>query len=114
MIGGSSGGKYLNTCLRFDLAGEAWEQMPSMQVARQQSSSCFLSGNLYAFCGLNGDKGLLQSIEKLRVFALASEQKQQAWQLIPEGNFAADFSPRCSLVACPLNSTQILIMGGRS
>ena len=86
--------------------------MPSMQVGREKSSSCSLDGYLFAFCGYNANQGQLKSIEKLRVVRSASEQNQESWQLIPVANIASSLTPRESVVACPLNETKILIMGG--
>ena len=71
---GGSKGKILKSCIRFDLEGEAWDQMPNMKVARRSHSSCFLAGFLYVFCGegeskhnLDNGANYLCSIEKLRI-----------------------------------------------
>ena len=83
----------LNSCLRFDLAGNEWLEMPSMQVARTQSSSCSLAGSLYVFCGYNNERGgFLNSIEKLSLFESASEQNQQVWQLLHDNNETPDLT----------------------
>ena len=104
----------LKSCLRFDLAKDTWEEMPSMQEDRREASSCALAGYLYVFCGHKHGRYNLNSIEKLQLVDSASEQNQQVWQLIPTSNLASDFTARKSPVACPLNKTQILIMGGQT
>ena len=51
LIGGEEDGIYLKTCLRYDIAANAWEQMPPMQISRTANSSCLLGDKLYVFCG---------------------------------------------------------------
>ena len=88
--------------MRFDFEWERWENdLPPLQTARWNSSSCSLAGYVYVFCGED-----ITTIEKLRVVASLSEQKQQVWQIIESNNL---FSIRSWPVACPLNPDLILI-----
>ena len=50
--------QWVSTCMSIDLlsgnttaATSSWVDMPSMQEARKQSSSCALAGYVYVFCG---------------------------------------------------------------
>ena len=54
--------------LSSNAAAAGWVDMPSMQEARERSSSCTLAGHVYVFCGY-GQNGRLISIEKLRLVA---------------------------------------------
>ena len=83
-----------------------------MNEARRECSSCALAGHLYVFCGYNSN-GDLQSIEKLRVVESCSEQKMQAWEVI-QTSIDSSFRVRRLVVACPLDETRILIMGGKT
>ena len=65
---------------------------------------------MYVFCGYNTDRDL-QSIEKLRIVESCSEQNLEAWEVIETSHYS--FPPRRLVVACPLDETRILIMGGR-
>ena len=113
LIGGHVEQDYwLNTCLRFDVIKSRWEQMPSMNKARQMCSSCALAGHLYVFCGYNYN-GDLHSIEKLRIVKSCSEQKMEAWEVI-QTSIDSDFRVQRLVVACPLDETRILIMGGKT
>ena len=79
LIGGHAAPEhFLNTCLRFDLIESKWEQMPSMNEARRECSSCALAGHLYVFCGYNTN-GDLRSIEKLRIVESYGGQLKEAW-----------------------------------
>ena len=107
LVGGYSaaeGKEYLTSCMRLVLTSYrgTWEQMPSMNVARTGCSSCSLAGYAYVFGGRNND-GLLNSIEKLRVFEPLDEQMRQEWQLIPAENFVPQLTPRSVSVVCALN-----------
>ena len=42
-----------------------------------------------------------------------TEQMQQEWQLIPDSNIIPSFTKRSGVIACPINQTQILLMGGQ-
>ena len=55
---------------RYDINKDAWEEMPGLNLARAIAGACFLGGNIYIFCGYNGQ--YLNSIEKLNVNTIAS------------------------------------------
>ena len=103
--------EFLNSCLRFDLSRQEWEPMPSMNVARVLSSSCVLGDHrVFVFCGMSST-GFLQSIEVLQIRDSASEQMREAWQLVPL-NLISELTPRSYAVVCPVNQSEILVMGG--
>ena len=37
-------------CLRYDISGDQWKEMPNMLQARSSHSSCVLAGYNYVFC----------------------------------------------------------------
>ena len=39
---------------RYDIEKDAWEEMPRLNQARSLAGACFLGGNIYVFCGYNG------------------------------------------------------------
>lgn len=115
LIGGKEvGGLRTDSCIRFDLEAGNWEEMPPMNVARSESSSCALAGFLYVFCGIDIDDDISLSIEKLQLVPSAKIQKWYVWQLIPNINIAPDLTERSFPVVCPLNDREILIMGGHT
>ena len=78
LIGGyfKQGSEYVSHhCLRFELASNSWQKMPSMNVSRYGCSSCYVAGSLYVFCGISNDN-YVNSIEKLKIIASLSEQKE--------------------------------------
>ena len=62
-------------CLRFDLALNTWQKMPSMKIGRFLCSSCLVADFLYVFCGISKNRAL-NSIEKLKIFPSSSDQKK--------------------------------------
>ena len=81
-----------------------------MKIARTRTASCFLASYLYVFCGdHHGNKR--KAVERLKIEASEDRQMEQAWQLICLKSKTI-LSPRTRPVACPLNDSQILIMGG--
>ena len=104
----------LNTCMRYDMLEGTWQWMPSMREERSFVSSCSLGGYIYVINGKNKYGKTSKIIEKLPVKLSLSEQKQQVWQSIPVSNFRREFTPRILSIACPITSTQILIMGGKA
>ena len=100
----------LNQARRYDLRSKTWEDLPRMKVARQAPSSCVLDGTVFVFCGIKGgDETPLSSVEML-TDAGASLDLIEGWRLItiPE----ATLSPRWMPGVAPLNSEQIVVMGG--
>ena len=84
--------------------------MPTLQVARFGSSSCFIGGYIYAFCGDNG--GNLSTIERLNYVDNPAEQATQVWELIPAENFSPNFVPTSFSLVTTLNDEEVVIMGG--
>lgn len=80
-----------------------------MNEARWTSSSCVHGDYLYTFGG--GDlQGYINSIEKLQVKGELGPASR-AWQLIPASQ-VPNFTQRASPVTCPLNSDEIVLIGG--
>ena len=83
-----------------------------MKQARQSHSSCYLGGFIYVCCG-EGDNGLLNSVERLKILeSNPSNQPSQSWQLLSLQNFPSNFQPRQWLLVSAINEQDILIMGG--
>lgn len=111
LIGGQAGTK-LKSVLRFDLKFNQWQEMSQLKFARQGHSSCYLGDYIYVCCG-EGESGLLNSVERLRILQdHPSNQASQIWQLVPQQNFPSNFHPRQWLLTSPINDSEILIMGG--
>ena len=51
LLGGKAGAERLGSCYRFDYQRSEWQEMPSLQVSRANSSSCVLGNYLYTFGG---------------------------------------------------------------
>ena len=83
-----------------------------MNVARYACSSCPLAGFLYVFCGMGECSKYENSIERLPLVESTPTQKDQSWMLIYSAGMNPGFPPRYSAIACPLNFSQIVIMGG--
>ena len=81
--------------------------MPRLNQARSLAGACFLGGNIYVFCGYNGQQ--LNSIEKLNVNAIASGKA--AWQLIQPS--LTELSPRIYFSVAAITSDKIAILGGQ-
>ena len=113
-IGGWDGGRTLQACTKFKYWSNKWETVPNLCTARAWCSSCQTGNKLYAFCGYQTGwftNGRLNSIEKIEI---SYPMTDKVWQLIPQTNFDADFTPRASVVVVPVGSTRILICGGSS
>ena len=67
----SGNDEYMNTCLRYSVEKDIWEDMPFMNEGRMAHSSCFLEPKLYVFGGRNAD-GVMSSIESLKITLDAS------------------------------------------
>ena len=113
LLGGKVAGALQKSCLRYDLDENVWLPMPDMQVARAASSSCYIAGYVYVLCGGHKDSKWPNSIEKLFISESTSEQLQQSWHFIPMKNVASELTPRTNFIACPINKTEIVIMGGQ-
>ena len=106
LIGGMTEGNFktylLKTCMRYDMMGNFWDlQMPQMQVARCNSSSCMLGDRLYVFCGVNSTENS-PSVERLVISESINEQKCYAWEAITISNISENFNKRQCQVVCPL------------
>ena len=80
-----------------------------MNEARWSSGSCVHGDYLYTFGG-HRNGGYINSIEKLQVKGELGPASR-AWQLIPASQ-VPNYSPRTWTVACPLNSDEIVLLGG--
>jgi len=101
----------LATVSRYEIATNSWSKGPQLNIARCNSSACFLGGNIYVFGGQNRQYQMTNSIEKLRVASLNSVGgKATVWILIKPARAA--LLPRASPAFYPINSNEIVILGG--
>ena len=67
----------LTSVERYDIANDAWEEMPHLNESRADHSSCALATAVYVFGGFKGLHTWLTSVEKLETRDLKA-----GWQLI--------------------------------
>ena len=108
LIGGANRDDYMNSCVRYDVQKNQWEDMSFLNEGRMSHSSCFLGDKIYVFAGRNA-QGLIDSIESLKITIDPTQQFTKNWKLIYEEN---EFEPREALLCAPLNESEIVIMGG--
>ena len=105
-----------------------WSVCPKMTIGRASHSLCVINDWIYAICG-QSDLGPLSTIERLQVSRIGTEQSM--WQKMqlrapPGSEQAANLDteddkygegllpPRMNLMAAPIGSQQIVILGGYS
>ena len=54
---------------KYDVGTDRWSLVPSLNIARENCSSCCLNDSLYVFCGFSYKRGYLNNIECLDVKA---------------------------------------------
>lgn len=93
-----------------------WEPLPQLNIARECHASCAIRGSdLYVFCGFDAEGSVINSIEQYRCDLKSQSATSAAdarWNLI---SLPADtqLTPRTFPAVQALNSSEILIMGGR-
>ena len=111
--------QYLNTCQYYSLEGKRWNLHKNLIVERAGAGSCYLNQRIFVFFGYHNSRSL-NSVESLRVTSDTtysdsdSFQQQEGWQLIIDESYGANinFTPRRWTTVCPLNSKEIIILGG--
>ena len=111
MVGGRSDHNWLKFCFTYDIETHTIKILPEMNEARWSSGSCVHGDYLYTFGG-HRNGGYINSIEKLQVKGELGPASR-AWQLIPASQ-VPNYSPRTWTVACPLNSDEIVLLGGNA
>ena len=81
--------------------------MPELNQERTNAGACVLQAKIYVFCGSSDNE--INSIEAISETALISNSTAR-WQLIEAPRNV--LSSRTSLTVCPINDTEIVIMGG--
>ena len=107
-IGGTLDDTCSSTVARHDLAEDSWSEMPSLNVARSQASSCILGRRVYVFGGCGDGESYLNSIEYLKLSSRQDESQGLAWMIVS----LEMVTPRINPVLCPLNERQIVLIGG--
>ena len=111
IIGGSiQETQYLQSCLLYNLANESVSALPHLNQKRRTSSSCFLDNKLYTFCG-RSEHGYLNTIEMLAMDPSSGHQGNNNWRLL-QGVYPSVLKARANCIACPINASEIVIMGG--
>ena len=101
---------YVSTVSYYDIAGNTWKGLKAkLNIARYWHSACTLNGIVYVFCGCDGGKYFLNSIEMISESSLLANATT-LWQLI---NVAENIlTKRSTPAVAPLNDTEIAILGG--
>lgn len=95
----------------FDLEKKEWMFAPFLNFSRSGHSSCVLGHSIYVFCGVHFSNLATNTIEKLEPTSM-DLSKRSRWTLINVPK--TELTPRYWPVAVPLNTTQIVIMGGKN
>ena len=95
------------TC--FDIKTNKWRVAPSLNIARYMHASCAIGKTVYVFCGKVPGLLITNSIERSRV---TGRSQMEPWELLQVNG--SSLAPRHSLGVCPLNQTEIVIIGGQS
>ena len=66
-IGGTIDNTCSNAVWRHDLAEDSWSEMPTLNVARSQASSCVVGHRAYVFGGCGSADSYFNSIEYLKL-----------------------------------------------
>ena len=98
-IGGTIGNTCSDAVARHDLAEDSWSEMPTLNVARSQASSCVLGHRAYVFGGCGDGDSYLNSIEFLKL--PSGESQGLAWVIVSLDMI----TPRMNSIMCPLNET---------
>ena len=112
--GGSKGGEAQRKTLFYNVERDEWKEGPDMNVAREYHSSCSFADFTYVIGGRT-QNGMTDSIERLNSTEIVSRCYplffwSHTWQHI---QVAGSSLPAChSALVCPLNDTEIIIMGG--
>lgn len=115
---------FLSSVHKYDIQNDSWSRAPALSKPRVGHASCTLNDMIYVFCGgvVNpddnddiGEPNPDNSIEFLNARALINGTAQVTWQLVQlaEPN-SSPLSARFLPVVAPLNSTEIVILGGDS
>ena len=107
-IGGIKEDKHQKLVSLLQLKNDTWRNTSQLNHARAYASSCYHGKDVYVFCG--HQNGLpINSIEAVSS-DIVNQNTKARWRLIELEQ--GSISPRYHFVVSPLNSTQILIMGG--
>jgi len=82
-----------------------------MNYARSGHASCTLGLSVFVFCGIHEYSLSTNTVERLQPFSL-DPSKSKRWELIHVSD--TEMSPRYWPVAQALNSSEIVIMGGKN
>ena len=98
----------------YDVHTDRWPtKAPCLNQARASHSSCALGNMLYVLCGRQKNR-LLNSIECIDAQQLVTQSKTcpaPQWTLIEID--PTDFKPRVYELVAPLNSQELVILGGQ-
>lgn len=88
--------------------------MPNLKFHRRRAAGCALGDHIYAFGGQGVNKRrLVSSIERLNVAeTLEAGEETTSWELIEISQ--SDLRPRMNAIISPINSRQLVIIGGQS
>ena len=94
----------------YKIAENSWTErnLPELNVARGCAGGCHIGGNIYVIGGISKYGNCLNSVEKLNLADLA--RGKAVWKLIKPSQSV--FSERSSSVVAPINSEEIVILGG--
>ena len=101
----------------YDIQSDSWSELPGLQQARRNASSCYHKGYIYVFGGVGKyneptketEPESFNSIERLSKTCLRGHAAN--WELIlPD---TSSLVPRHSLAMISLNTDEYLILGGK-
>jgi N-acetylneuraminic acid mutarotase len=97
---------------RYEISTDSWTAMPKLNRARYFTNACTLDGILYVFGGRIGQKQ--QTINSFEMLNLRSLAKGYAVWQIYQLSEPTPLTPRSSSVVIPMNSEELVIIGGRN
>ena len=92
----------LSETWRYTISDDSWAQLGNLEQARSKHSGCYLGTHAYVYGGLDAQNNALGTIERM--------DQSGSWTAIIIDE--EEFVPRYHALFAPLNSTELVIMGG--
>lgn len=104
-----TGGLNEKTVEKYSVKNDRWCRGPDLSIERMCHASCCLNGTVYLFCGVSSVLAEIDTIEKLSGAATLTPESEWEQIVMPVSILGKQWP-----IVAPLNSKEILIMGGTS